>query len=80
MSLRNCDIAILGGGLAGGLVALALKQARPELSIILVEQTDNIGGHHVWSFFGTDIGKAGRQLLDGMIVAAWPDYTVKFPQ
>lgn len=80
MSLRNCDIAILGGGLAGGLVALSLKQARPDLSIVLVEQADTIGGHHVWSFFGTDVGKAGRELLDGMIVAAWPEYTVKFPQ
>lgn len=80
MSVRNCDIAILGGGLAGGLVALALKQARPELSLVLIEQGDSIGGNHVWSFFGTDIGKAGRELLEGMVVAAWPEYTVRFPR
>ncbi|NLR72961.1 lycopene beta-cyclase CrtY [Novosphingobium sp. ERN07] len=80
MSVRHCDIVILGGGLAGGLVALALKQAQPGLSLLLVEQGDTLGGHHVWSFFGTDIGKAGRDLLDGMIVAAWPEYTVRFPR
>ncbi|MFY7836419.1 MAG: lycopene beta-cyclase CrtY [Novosphingobium sp.] len=80
MSVRHCDIVILGGGLAGGLVALALKQAQPNLSVLLVEQGDSIGGHHVWSFFGTDINQAGRDLLDGMVVAAWPEYTVRFPR
>lgn len=79
MSARHHDIAILGGGLAGGLVALALKREHPDLSLVLVEQGNVIGGNHVWSFFGTDIGKAGRELLDGMIVAAWPEYTVHFP-
>lgn len=80
MSVRHCDIAILGGGLAGGLVALALRQARPELDLVLVEQGETIGGNHVWSFFGTDVNKAGRELLDGMVVAAWPEYTVRFPR
>lgn len=80
MKVRQCDIAILGGGLAGGLVALALRRAHPELSLLLVEQGEEIGGNHVWSFFGTDVGKAGRELLDGMIIAAWPEYTVHFPR
>lgn len=80
MSVRHCDIAILGGGLAGGLVALALKSRRPDLSLALVEQGDMIGGNHVWSFFGSDVSQPGRKLLDGMIVAAWPDYTVRFPR
>ncbi len=79
MTARQCDIAILGGGLSGGLVALALRRARPDLTITVVEQGKVLGGNHVWSFFGTDVGKAGRELLDGMTVAAWPDYTVRFP-
>jgi lycopene beta-cyclase len=79
MKVRQCDIAILGGGLAGGLLALALRQARPDLSLLVVEQGTTIGGNHVWSFFGSDVGKAGRKLLDGLIVAAWPEYTVQFP-
>lgn len=79
MTARQCDIAILGGGLAGGLVALALRRTRPDLALMLVEQGDVLGGNHVWSFFGSDVGKAGRELLDGLIVAAWPEYTVRFP-
>lgn len=79
MTARRCDIAILGGGLAGGLVALALRRARPDLSLLLVEQGERLGGNHVWSFFGSDVGNEGRALLDGMFVAAWPEYTVHFP-
>ncbi len=79
MTARRCDIAILGGGLAGGLVALALRRARPELSLLLVEQGESLGGNHLWSFFGPDVGKAGRELLNGMVVAAWPEYAVHFP-
>ena len=35
MTGRTCDIAIIGGGLAGGLIALALATHRPELSFRL---------------------------------------------
>lgn len=79
MKVRQCDIAILGGGLAGGLVALALRRARPDMALLVVEQGDMPGANHLWSFFGTDVGKAGRELLDGLVVAAWPDYRVAFP-
>lgn len=79
MTARHCDIAILGGGLAGGLVALALRRARPDLALLVIEQGASLGGNHVWSFFGSDVGKAGRELLDGLTVAAWPEYTVRFP-
>lgn len=79
MTARHCDIAILGGGLAGGLIALALRRARPDLALTVIEQGPTLGGNHVWSFFGSDVGKAGRELLDGMTVAAWPEYSVEFP-
>ncbi len=52
MSIRHADIAILGGGLAGGLIALALRKARPDCTLLLVEQDHVLGGNHVWSFFG----------------------------
>ena len=32
----KCDFAIVGGGLAGGLIALALKHHRPELDVRLI--------------------------------------------
>jgi lycopene beta-cyclase len=80
MTVRRCDIAILGGGLAGGLIALALARTRPELTLLLVEQDARLGGNHVWSFFGSDVGKAGRDLIAPMVAGAWPGYDVRFPQ
>ena len=37
----SCDIAIVGGGLAGGLAALALAAKRPGLDVRLVEPGQN---------------------------------------
>ena len=79
MNAQSCDVAILGGGLAGGLTALAIARARPGLNILLLEQGDTLGGNHVWSFFGSDVGKAGRELLAPMVAGAWPGYDVRFP-
>jgi lycopene beta-cyclase len=79
MNARTCDIAILGGGLAGGLIALALARHRPDLTLLLVEQDAQLGGNHVWSFFSTDTDQPATELLAPMLTASWPDYTVHFP-
>ena len=49
------DLIILGGGLAGGLVALALASKRPDLGVVIVEAGETLGGNHVWSFFDADV-------------------------
>ena len=46
----TCDIAIVGGGLAGGLTAYALSVKRPDLSVRLIDPSATFGGNHVWSF------------------------------
>lgn len=79
MNARRCDIAILGGGLAGGLIALALARYRPDLSLLVVEQGAELGGNHVWSFFATDTDHEATELLAPMIEASWEDYNVHFP-
>ena len=79
MATRETDIAILGGGLAGGLIALALAERRPELDVVLVEQDAALGGNHVWSFFGPDVAKADRWLLERLVVKGWRGYDVAFP-
>jgi len=74
------DIAIAGGGLAGSLIALALAERRPDLSVVLVEAGPQVGGNHIWSFFASDIDDANRALLEPMIAARWDDgYDVRFP-
>jgi len=78
MDRQTIDIAILGGGLAGGLIALALAEHRPELSVMLVEQGGSLGGNHVWSFFGSDIAEIDLPLLQPMIARSWDGYDVHF--
>jgi lycopene beta-cyclase len=77
-SIDQCDIAIVGGGLAGGLAALALSAKRPDLDVRLVEPGP-IGGNHIWSFFDSDIAKADRWLVAPLVRHHWPRYDVRFP-
>ncbi len=80
MSGRTCDIAIVGGGLSGGLAALALAQQRPDVSLRLIEAGDAPGGNHRWSWFGSDLGKAGEKLLAPVRKTVWEDGNhVAFP-
>ena len=72
------DLAILGGGLAGGLVALALTLRRPELRLAVVEE-GAIGGNHIWSSFARDVDAGDEWLVAPLVSHRWPDYDVAFP-
>ena len=78
MPAARHDLIIIGGGLAGGLAALALKQARPDLDLVLVEPGP-IGGNHLWSFFASDVAARDAGLVDPLVGHRWPDYEVRFP-
>lgn len=80
MDAQTTDIAIIGGGLAGGLIALALAQHRPDVSVRLVEAGESLGGNHRWSWFGSDVGAGGKALLAHIPKAEWADGNrVAFP-
>lgn len=72
------DVAIVGGGLAGGLIALALAARRPDLRLLLIEEGPRFGGNHLWSFFTGDVADAGRWLLAPLVCHAWPGHSVRF--
>ena len=74
------DLLIAGGGLAGGLCALALHQRRPELRVAIVEAGEQLGGNHLWSFFDSDIATRDKALIEPLIVHRWNAYTVAFPE
>lgn len=74
------DLAIAGGGLAGGLIALALHKLRPEWKVALIEAEDHFGGNHLWSFFDSDIESDHRWLVDPLIAQQWGGYDVHFPK
>nr|WP_217352934.1 lycopene beta-cyclase CrtY [Sphingomonas sp. ID1715] len=69
----------MGGGLAGGLIAFALAERRPEVAVELVEAGDRLGGNHVWSFFDSDIVPADRWIVEPFISHRWDGYEVRFP-
>jgi lycopene beta-cyclase len=77
---KDFGLAIAGGGLAGGLIALALHKLRPELSVALIEAEDHFGGNHVWSFFESDIAPEHLWLVEPLISYQWNSYDVRFPK
>lgn len=78
-AIHKCDLAIVGGGLAGSLIALAVHAAHPDLDIRIVEHSEVFGGNHFWSFFGGDMDERARALLAPIIAHAWSSYDVRFP-
>lgn len=75
----DCDIALAGGGLASGLIALALAKLRPELDVRIIESGERLGGNHIWSFFAQDVLAAHRWLVDPLISYRWDRYDIAFP-
>lgn len=71
MTGRECDIAIAGGGLAGGLIALALARHRPDISFRLIEAGAEPGGNHRWSWFASDLADDARALLHPVRTTRW---------
>lgn len=79
MATARYDLIILGGGLAGGLAALAMKRARSDVRLALVEAGPRFGGNHLWSFFESDVASDQQALLEPLIGQCWTDYEVRFP-
>ena len=66
----DCDLAILGGGLSGSLIALAFAAKRPDVRVRLIECGAAIGGNHIWSFFDGDVAAQDRWLVDPLVTIA----------
>jgi len=78
-STITCDLAIVGGGLAGSLIALALARKRPGLDVRIIEAAGTIGGNHIWSFFAGDVSAEDRWIVAPLIGHGWTAYDVAFP-
>jgi lycopene beta-cyclase len=78
-SSNQPDLLIVGGGLAGALVALAFAKYRPEVRVELVDGGESFGGNHVWSFFASDLDGAGHDLVAPLVAHRWDAYDIAFP-
>jgi lycopene beta-cyclase len=73
------DVALVGGGLANGLIALRLRERRPELRLRLIERDGALGGSHTWSLHSSDLEPEQLAWLRPLIARSWPSYRVRFP-
>ncbi len=80
MSDRDFDVIFAGGGLAGTLSAYRLRQAKPRLRLLLLEQSGRLGGNHTWSFHDTDIAPEARVWVAPFVARSWNRQQVRFPK
>ncbi len=73
------DLILAGGGLANGLIAWRLKQVRPELRILCIEEQAHLGGNHTWSFHDSDLNAQQHDWIKPLVVKSWSAYDVHFP-
>ncbi len=78
-STPDTDLAIVGGGLSGSLVALALAARAPAVRVKLIDPAPSLGGSHIWSFFDTDVSARDWPIVAPLISHHWDAYDVCFP-
>ncbi|TNH42992.1 lycopene beta-cyclase CrtY [Photorhabdus luminescens] len=77
--MYDWDLILVGGGLANGLIAMRLQQCKPHLRVLLIENTETIGGNHTWSFHQHDLTEAEHGWIAPLITYRWSGYDVIFP-
>jgi lycopene beta-cyclase len=77
--MKHADLIVVGGGLAAGLLALRLNQARPEVSVLVLERGATLGGNHTWSFHDGDLTPEQHELVAPLVAHHWPAQSVRFP-
>ena len=75
---RDDPLIIVGGGLAGALAALRLRERRPDIPVLLLEASRNFGGNHTWSFFDSDLSADSRAWAEQLSPVKWPRHRVRF--
>lgn len=74
------DVVLVGGGLAASLIAYRLATARPDLSLLMIEREQAVGGNHTWSFHETDLSADAAAWIDPLIAHRWSSQRIEFPK
>jgi lycopene beta-cyclase len=73
------DYLIVGGGLAGGLMALAIRHLQPCSGVTIVEKAERLAGNHTWAFHELDVPSIADPFVRPLVVSEWAGYKVRFP-
>ena len=73
------DVILVGGGLANTLIAWRLKALRPDITVLMLERGEQIGGNHTWSFHSSDVTASQLAWLQPLVVSTWAGQHVRFP-
>jgi lycopene beta-cyclase len=73
------DVVIVGAGLHGGLIALALLDTEPTLRLALLERDARAAGNHTWCFHASDVPQQAGRWVDALPLTRWSGYRVAFP-
>jgi len=77
--MTSNDYIIVGAGLQGGLIALALRCRQPDARVTLIDREPRPGGNHTWSFHANDVPPDAEPFVRPLVSAQWPNYRVSFP-
>ena len=75
---QDADLLIAGAGLSAGLIALAVRAARPDCRVLLVDAATAPTGSHTWSFHLPDLSPAWLARLTPGLRARWDGQEVRF--
>lgn len=77
--MSDFDVAIVGGGLHGCIIALALANAHPGARVVVIERAEALGGNHTWCFHADDVPRELTEVLAPAVAHRWDGYHVAFP-
>ncbi|WP_022708003.1 lycopene beta-cyclase CrtY [Paracoccus zeaxanthinifaciens] len=73
------DLLIAGAGLSGALIALAVRDRRPDARIVMLDARSGPSDQHTWSCHDTDLSPEWLARLSPIRRGEWTDQEVAFP-
>ncbi|WP_299361575.1 lycopene beta-cyclase CrtY [uncultured Paracoccus sp.] len=75
---QDADLLIVGGGLASGLIALAVAARDPGRRVMIIAPADPADSH-TWSFHDTDLSEPAQRWIAPAVAHRWQGQEVRFP-
>lgn len=73
------DVVIAGSGLAASLIAWRLTDARPDVTVTMLERAAEPCGDHTWSFHEPDLQGEAPRWMGPLVEHSWDRQRVVFP-